>query len=84
MSNQDKRQRASRIANPESPALVVQAREFLHGVEYAMTLVRESDSIGVSAALAKCPESYRRGQQDAIRAITTYLYPHNASVRLEQ
>jgi hypothetical protein len=71
--------------NTETPAaprnteeqLVVQAREFVRGIEFALSLVRDSDSIGVNAVLAKCPESYRRGQRDAINAIASYLYPHN-------
>lgn len=54
------------------------AREFLKGVEFALSLVRHDDPCNVREYLAKCPESYRSGKQGCIEAIERYLKFNNA------
>jgi hypothetical protein len=60
------------------PADVRPVREFLRGVEFALSLADQSDVCGASAVLADDPESYRRGHKSAVDAIARYLQP-NAS-----
>jgi hypothetical protein len=52
------------------------AREFLKGVEFALSLVQSDDPCNVREVLAPHPESYRHGKRDAADAIARYLKPN--------
>ena len=52
------------------------AREFLKGVEFALSFMQYDDPCNVREVLARCPESYRQGKQDAVAAIARYLKPN--------
>jgi hypothetical protein len=48
-------------------------REFLKGVEFALSLVRDYDTCGVRESLAKCPETYRQARRESVQAIERWL-----------
>jgi hypothetical protein len=53
------------------------ASEFVKGVEFALSLVRDSDACGVRESLAKCPETYRQARRESVQAIERWLKPNN-------
>ncbi len=52
------------------------ASEFVKGVEFALSLVRDSDACGVRESLAKCPETYRQARRESVQAIERWLKPN--------
>uniref|UniRef100_A0A6M3ILG3 Uncharacterized protein n=1 Tax=viral metagenome TaxID=1070528 RepID=A0A6M3ILG3_9ZZZZ len=47
--------------------------EFVEGVEFALSLVRDSDTCGMDESLAKCPETYRQARRESVQAIERWL-----------